>query len=1059
MKFIADLHIHSHFSRATSRDLTPMDLAFWAQRKGIAVLGTGDFTHPGWITELRENLVEAENGLFRLAPELEQQVDARLPPSCRASIRFVLSGEISCIYKRGGKTRKVHNLILLPDFGTVERLNDRLGRIGNLHSDGRPILGLDSRDLLEIVLGVSDRSFFIPAHIWTPWFSLFGSKSGFDLIEECFADLTPHIHALETGLSSDPSMNRLLSALDPYVLVSNSDAHSCAKLGREANLFETDLDYDCLRKAMTGQNGFLGTIEFFPEEGKYHLDGHRKCGQKLHPRETREREGLCPRCGKPLTIGVLHRVYEMSDREFSSAQPPFSSLIPLPEILSEILDCGAGSKKVSAAYEELLARLGPEIPVLMEVPPETVDRAGGPLLAEAIRRMRKGRVFREEGYDGEYGVIRLFDQAEISALRGQNTLFRSFSTKEETQEVLTPWDKPAKKTVAQARPFQPHLPDPVLSPLNEAQKEAVLFKGGHLLITAGPGTGKTVTLTHRIAYQLRSGVDPDQVLALTFTNKAAREMRTRLDALVPQAKIWATTFHAFCLAVLQRDREMSNSPGDLRICSESDAALIARQVLEQSGRSGITLAGFLRRLPFLKRGINPPGDLRPLFARYQQRLKALGMLDLDDLEVETLRCLRTVPETALTYATRFPHLYVDEYQDTSALQVEILKCLVYAHGRPQPVHLCAIGDSDQAIYGFRGADPESFSRFAMDFPGARTISLSVNYRSSQRILDAAAPMGDKPKVLRAVEGEGRPVFVSTCGTHREEAEMVVETIERLIGGTTHFSLDSGRVLSHEEGENLGFGDMAVLFRLNAQGDAFEASFSRAGIPYVRSGEKPLISRYPVDVIWRYLQSVVYPEDEHYRAAYQDILEHHGLTTPVRAEASFRSSSSPIGVDRVTNGDAVLSLIKQAVAVHDFAALSEEEENRLRRLQALAERSGTGILGFLNALALNRGIDHEDLHGDRVALMSLHASKGLEWPVVFIAGCDEGLLPCTRFGDRDDLEERRLLYVGMTRARRRLILSCVGPPSPFLKRIPGHLCAPLERRAWKPKKAHRQLAFF
>jgi DNA helicase-2/ATP-dependent DNA helicase PcrA len=267
MKFIADLHVHSHFSRATSRALDPEHLSLWAQKKGITVIGTGDFTHPGWVSELQEKLVEAEEGLYRLRPDLQEVVDSQAPPSCHGPTRFLFSGEISCIYKKNGKTRKVHNLILMPDMSSVIKLNERLDRIGNITSDGRPILGLDSRDLMEITLETSDRAFFIPAHVWTPWFSVFGSKSGFDTLEECFEDLTDHIHALETGLSSDPPMNRLISALDNYILISNSDAHSPGKLGREANIFDTNLDYDDMIRAMTGGKGFLGTVEFYPEEG------------------------------------------------------------------------------------------------------------------------------------------------------------------------------------------------------------------------------------------------------------------------------------------------------------------------------------------------------------------------------------------------------------------------------------------------------------------------------------------------------------------------------------------------------------------------------------------------------------------------------------------------------------------------------------------------------------------------------------------------------------------------------------------------------------------------
>ncbi len=423
MKFIADLHIHSHFSRATSRTLNPENLSLWAQKKGITVVGTGDFTHPGWVAELQDKLDEAGEGLYRLKPDLQKAVDSQVPASCLRPTRFLLSGEISCIYKKNGKTRKVHHLILMPDMESVLRLNDRLDRIGNIHSDGRPILGLDSRDLLEITLEASEEAFFIPAHVWTPWFSVFGSKSGFDTLEECFEDLTVHIRALETGLSSDPPMNRCLSILDDYMLVSNSDAHSPAKLGREANIFDTDLKYEEMIRAMTDGNGFLGTIEFFPEQGKYHLDGHRKCQIRFEPFETNAHEGLCPVCGKPLTVGVLNRVDELSDRNSPKMSKDFFSIVPLPEVLSQLLDCGPATKKVSGVYEKLLLDLGPELPILLDVPLSDIETAGGLLLSEAIGRMRRDQVIRLGGYDGEFGVIRFFSESEKQAMTGQMALF------------------------------------------------------------------------------------------------------------------------------------------------------------------------------------------------------------------------------------------------------------------------------------------------------------------------------------------------------------------------------------------------------------------------------------------------------------------------------------------------------------------------------------------------------------------------------------------------------------------------------------------------------------
>jgi DNA helicase-2/ATP-dependent DNA helicase PcrA len=316
MRHFADLHIHSRFSRATSSSLTPEQLWLWAQIKGVQVVATGDCIHPGWYAELSEKLSPCGDGFFQLKKEYAAMVEEQVPAACRGPVRFILSTEISDIYKRDGKVRKVHNVLYMPDFATLEKLQAKLEAIGNIRSDGRPILGLDSRDLLEIMLSCNPDAFLIPAHIWTPWFSVLGSKSGFDAIEECYGDLTRYIYALETGLSSDPLMNWRLSRLDNFVLVSNSDAHSPSKLGRESNIFDTDLTYAGILGALRDpqDKGLAGTIEFFPEEGKYHFDGHRKCKTRMHPRDTLKNKGLCPVCGKPVTVGVMARVEELATR-------------------------------------------------------------------------------------------------------------------------------------------------------------------------------------------------------------------------------------------------------------------------------------------------------------------------------------------------------------------------------------------------------------------------------------------------------------------------------------------------------------------------------------------------------------------------------------------------------------------------------------------------------------------------------------------------------------------------------------------------------------------------
>jgi uncharacterized protein (TIGR00375 family) len=404
MRYLADLHVHSRYSRATSREMTPEGLWLWAQLKGISVIGTGDFTHPEWMEELRGKLQPESEGLYSLKKQYRM---GDVPASCRSEVLFVLQAEISSIYKKGDRTRKVHSLVFAPGFDVAEKINRRLSAIGNLKSDGRPILGLDAKRLLGLVLDVSPEAVVVPAHAWTPHFSVFGSASGFDSLHECYEELTPHIHAIETGLSSDPPMNRRLSALDEITLISNSDAHSPSKLGREANILDTGRTYPEMMRALKSREGFLGTVEFFPEEGKYHLDGHRKCGLRLLPEETKQHGLICPRCGRRLTVGVMHRVSELADRE-TPKEEEFRSIIPLAEIIAECMGRGPNTKGVREKYFGTLAALGSEFHVLMEAPIEDVKRAGGDRLGEAVERMRAGDVHIEPGFDGEYGGVSIF---------------------------------------------------------------------------------------------------------------------------------------------------------------------------------------------------------------------------------------------------------------------------------------------------------------------------------------------------------------------------------------------------------------------------------------------------------------------------------------------------------------------------------------------------------------------------------------------------------------------------------------------------------------------------
>ena len=667
----------------------------------------------------------------------------------------MLSVEISTIYKKGEKTRKIHHLIYAPDFATVDRICERLARIGNIASDGRPILGLNSRDLLEITLTSSPDAYFIPAHIWTPWFAALGSQSGFDSITECYGDLADHIFAVETGLSSDPPMNWRLSMLDRYRLVSNSDAHSPGKLGREATTFDCAVDYFAIRKALETGEGYVGTVEFFPEEGKYHLDGHRKCGVKFFPRETLAQGGRCPVCGGAMTIGVLHRVEALADRSEDEALPPptageVSSLVPLPELLGEIAASGPASKTVERSYGRLLSALGSELAILQSVPLEDITRTGSSLLAEAIARLRAGQVIRDAGYDGEYGVIRLFQDDELRRRTAGGLLFEGAALNPPPERGRTAPKAPGRGPSASAAHSDPHptasrstspfqgedlertsAATNVLAALDDDQREAASIVDGPLLIVAGPGSGKTRTLTHRIVHLVAErGIAGEHCLAITFTRRAAAEMRQRLrDRLgARSSEIAVHTFHSLGLAML---REHANA--GFRVAGEAEriAALAAALDLP------------LPRVQELMRAISkaarledaPSGEVAEARAAYQKILAVNNWIDFDDLVGLAVRLLENNPDVAALFRKKFRFVSVDEFQDVDPRQYRLVTLVA----PPPGGNLCVIGDPHQAIYGFRGADASCFMRFRSDYPGVVEVALKRNYRSSGTIVAASSP--------------------------------------------------------------------------------------------------------------------------------------------------------------------------------------------------------------------------------------------------------------------------------------------------------------------------------
>jgi DNA helicase-2/ATP-dependent DNA helicase PcrA len=920
MEIVADFHVHSLHSIATGQNANLEHLDLWGRYKGLAVVGTGDCTHPEWLKELNAKLIPVAAGVYGLKEGLALPLNLsgprwqEVPP-----VRFVVTGEVSAIYSKNGRVRKVHLLLLLSGLEGAERLSRRLGQLGNVVADGRPILGLDAKYILELTLEADPEALVIPAHVWTPWFSVLGAKSGFDTLEECFEEHIKHIYALETGLSSDPPMNWRVSGLDRYLLVSNSDAHSPQKLAREANLFTVPPTYPDLAQAIRSRDGFAGTLEFFPEEGKYHLDGHRKCGQRLTPEQAKNSGGRCPECGKPLTLGVMHRVMDLADRPQGNTPAggkPFESLIALPAILGEVLEVGSTSKKVERFYFRLLEKLGPELHILRRAAREDVAREGGELLAYALEKMRRAEVHIAPGYDGVFGEIALLTAEERDRFRGQSVFWNAKAPAKARAKPRVQ-SLPAIGTATQAAAetaasYVLETDPPLLAGLNPLQWQAVIHQGPPLIVQAGPGTGKTRALTHRLAYLLKERqVPPEGILALTFTRQAAKEMALRVHQLLPDfpglERCTLGTFHALGLKILA---EQGFTRG---VADEERRRGFLSEVAKEFG---LSVSRLDRQISCAKQALYGPGDVPPgetlppaqAFLAYEALLEREQLWDYEDLLARPLRLLQETPELRRAYQARFKHLLVDEYQDLNEVQYLFFRSLAGPDSE-----IMVIGDPHQAIYGFRGARPEYFSQFGEDWPGAITLSFTETYRLPQPLLTASQRLlpnaDDGPKVSR--RAGDRPVVLLETATPAEEALAIARHIEALVGGLDHRSLEDDRLRYQDPAAEVGFKDIAVLFRLHAQGPGLFTALTAAGIPCELAGQ--------------------------------------GVGPEV-----------------------------------------------------------TGI----------------DLAAQRVKLLTLHAAKGLEFPYVFIAGCETGLLPLEMEGREpgDPEEERRLFYVGLTRGKNQVFLT-------------------------------------
>jgi len=800
-----------------------------------------------------------------------------------------------------------------------------------------------------------------------------------------------------------------------------------------ANLFDTEISYDAIMSAIQSGRGpaFGGTVEFFPQEGKYHVDGHRKCGIAWQPDETVAHDGLCSVCGKRVTVGVLHRVAQLADRSDpadAGTRPPFLSVIPLKEILSEILNVGPQSKAVARAYRTVVQKAGSEFYVLIHLPVDAVRQAGGEILAEAIRRMRAGDVVIRDGYDGEFGQIRVFSDDERPGRAAQDTLFgppivrrKPMAHPKTTDVIIRRTQKKSNNvgsTSTQVKIAVSETLDTFPDALNPSQRRAVEHVAGPALVASGPGTGKTRVLTCRIASLIRNQhVPPESILAVTFTNKAADTMRQRLGGLLgDQARsVTVSTFHSFGHAVLKAHADVVGRTPDFHIVGDREKEQILKTVLDCPARDA---AKAVRSISDAKQAPSDavPEELSCTFEAYEQFLREQNLFDLDDLIVKPVRIFEERQDILSDYIKRYLWMLIDEYQDVNATQYRLVRALM--PGRD--ANLFCIGDPDQAIYGFRGADVRYIRRFRDDYPDAAVFTLEMSYRCSERILTASAevvrnidaqtalPSGTTG-ILEGLE-PGVKIRISRHTSDKSEAEFVARTIERLMGGLRFFSMDSAITQGEEDTEITSLSDFAVLCRTARQMGLIEKAFHDHTIPFQSVGDLSFFEREPVHTILNLVRLSVRPDNGFLRKECADA----ELFDPLVLEDIV--STAVQETDLKTRIETITSRLRSS----DDAPGQED----IRRLVELSFRFGDDVEDFLKWATLGSGIDLYDPRAEAVSLMTLHAAKGLEFPCVFITGCEDGLIPYGLFkGQKSDVEEEgRLLYVGMTRTKRLLYLS-------------------------------------
>lgn len=1070
MTFLADLHIAAQNSRSAARGISFAQLFAAGYCKGIDLIGTGDCSNPRWLAEMRTQLLPSGDGLFRL----RRSYWPKLPPVAEGNtgIRFMISGEINTVYIKGEITRKIHHLVCMPDLAEAESFAARLVPY-YINDDEGSELNLDSRDLLEILLTVSPRAVLIPAHIWHHGDSLFGAKHSFANVEECYGDLAGHIFALETGFDSDPSMNRRISRLDKYALVSNSAANLPEQLGCEANIFAGEMGFSAIFSALAGKTaGFRGTLESFPQAGKYYADGHRKCQCYCSPAESRELRGRCPMCGAKMTRGVESRIAEMADRPAGKKIPGarrFERIIPLITILGELQQLPEKSKSVQQNYQRLLAELAPEMTILRHCPLDELRRVGGELFTRAIEQVRTGEVAIQPGYDGEYGTVTIFSPPERAAIlqnSGNNGILSFTNSARNTASGL-----PGQKNLF------PELPPNVShSGLSDEQRRVVNFPRQPLLVNAGAGSGKTFIMLERMAHLINSESQPaSSLLALSCCTRAAREIseqfRTRLPELADDVPL-SITFQQVGLRIIAEQHSLLNLPKNIRLLSNEEAdelylrtfdsarlfPLATRQEFEELLMKALLFGddSCPERLCALV------AQLREMVPEYLLRKQREGLLDPLDALLLPISLLVEYSDIHEYYQQRWTNLLVDDYQDISRLQYLLLKLLC-----SPTTAITAFGDYSQSIVDFRGGDARYMRRFHEDFPGAVELFFTRNYRSCHSIVKASMQLmaghAAAPEMWSNIPGPARIAFTKLPSAE-EESEYVTQMVESLLGGSSNTTIESARA-GEKERLQLGYGDIAVLYRTPQAGEELYQALTNVRIPCQRASRADAFLHPQQRQIVAFLQLAATPASPSsaealLKAGLPGISEKAQLRLQ-RKLSVMNSTNKPI-IDRLTAyfpKDAPLRRLQTSLKVLRTAqALSPEQclsyaanfyeisadELAAAHWQTLYThaRQAQTLADLLATIAQEEDIDLCDPHANRVTLSTIAAAKGREWEVVLLVGCQADNFPNHA---QEQAEERRIFNLAITRARRYLFLSAVMPQetaettlSPFLQEISKEL---------------------